>query len=244
MFYSQDFLTGIADLTMEERGQYITLLCLQHQKGGLTEKTIRLAVGNVSVDVIAKFSKNSDGSFFNERLAMEIDRRTDFIHSRRKNGQKGGRPKASAKPNGKPNGKPKNNLPENENENENVIEIEDENTKGGAGGKRVKQAKKAQTPAMPWDEPEFARAWETWKKYKREQFAFTYKPTGEQAALMELANLSGGRQETALAIIRQSMGKGWKGFFELKKTENEQRKATFEQYGQNLEQRYDALFGR
>jgi len=44
LFYSSDFLSGITDLTMEERGQYITLLCLQHQKGSLSEKTIRLSV--------------------------------------------------------------------------------------------------------------------------------------------------------------------------------------------------------
>ena len=35
LFYSSDFLSGIADLNMEERGQYITLLCVQHQKGRL-----------------------------------------------------------------------------------------------------------------------------------------------------------------------------------------------------------------
>jgi hypothetical protein len=58
LFYSSDFLNGVADLTMEERGQFITLLCLQHQKGTLTDKTIRLSLGSVSVDVLSKFSKN------------------------------------------------------------------------------------------------------------------------------------------------------------------------------------------
>ncbi len=52
LFYAQDFLVGCSDLTLEERGQYITMLCLQHQKGFVTEKTIRLTVGSVSVDVL------------------------------------------------------------------------------------------------------------------------------------------------------------------------------------------------
>jgi uncharacterized protein YdaU (DUF1376 family) len=115
LFYSSDFLSGVTDLTMEERGQYITLLCLQHQKGELNEKTIRLTVGSVSVDVLAKFQKSGD-CYKNLRLETEILKRLEFTESRRLNGQKGGRPKASAKPLAKPSGKPKKNLLENENE--------------------------------------------------------------------------------------------------------------------------------
>ena len=33
---------------------------------------------------------------------------------------------------------------------------------------------------------------------------------------MELSNLSQGKESTAIAIMNQSMAKGWKGFFELK----------------------------
>ena len=40
VFYTGDFLTGVIDMTMEERGQYITLLCLQHQKGHFSKKTL------------------------------------------------------------------------------------------------------------------------------------------------------------------------------------------------------------
>lgn len=116
LFYSSDFLNGVADLTMEERGQYITLLCLQHQKGSLTQKTIRLSVGSVSVDVMSKFTKDQDGNFYQPRLREEIEKRANFTESRRNNGFKGGRPKA----NGKPNGYAKDNLMEDENINEDV----------------------------------------------------------------------------------------------------------------------------
>jgi hypothetical protein len=119
LFYSSDFLNGVADLTMDERGQFITLLCLQHQKGTLTDKTIRLSLGSVSVDVLSKFIKDKDGNFFNERLQEEIEKRIQFTESRRNNGSKGGRPKNNTKP----LGLAKHNLMEdvNENENENII---------------------------------------------------------------------------------------------------------------------------
>lgn len=75
LFYSSDFLTGTSDLTMEERGQYITLLCLQHQKGRLTRKAVAIAVANATADVMAKFKIDKDGNFYNERLEIEADKR-------------------------------------------------------------------------------------------------------------------------------------------------------------------------
>lgn len=131
LFYSSDFLSGVSDLTMEERGQYITLLCVQHQKGSLSEKTIRLLVGSVSVDVMSKFLQETDGTFFNKRLREEIILRNNFTESRRNNGLQGGRPKK----NNKPNAKPKQNHMDNHMEDENINENKDINTdKGGAGG--------------------------------------------------------------------------------------------------------------
>jgi len=97
LFYSSDFLTGVAGLTMEERGQYITLLCLQHQHGHLPEKTIWLSLGLRSVteipDVMAKFQLDDSGLYYQERLNEEIEKRSNFIDSRISNGSKGGRPR-------------------------------------------------------------------------------------------------------------------------------------------------------
>ena len=129
LFYTQDFLTGCTDLTFEERGQYITLLCLQHQKGHLSEKTIRLTLGSVSVDVMSKFLKDEQGCYYNERMEDEINKRRHFLDTRYFNGKKGGRP---AKPNKKPNKKPTENLSDNDNEIGNDI-IE----KGGMGEKEI-----------------------------------------------------------------------------------------------------------
>jgi len=83
LFYSSDFLAGVQDLTMEERGQYITLLCLQHQKGHLTEKMIRLCCGNATADVLAKFRQDDNGLFFNQRLEIEVDKRKAHAEKQR-----------------------------------------------------------------------------------------------------------------------------------------------------------------
>lgn len=91
LFYSSDFLSGVSDLTMEERGQYITLICLQHQKGRLNKKTISLSLGLISLDVRLKFSEDENGNLFNERLEIEIEKRKKFCESRSNNGRQGGR---------------------------------------------------------------------------------------------------------------------------------------------------------
>ena len=93
MLYSQDFLVGVSDLTMEERGQYITMLCLQHQKGHLTKKNIQIAVGNVSEDVMSKFVKDDNGLYYNDILEKVILKREAYSQSRSENGKKGGRPR-------------------------------------------------------------------------------------------------------------------------------------------------------
>ena len=126
LFYSSDFLSGITDLTMEERGQFITLLCVQHQKGFLTEKTIRLLVGSISVDVISKFRLDENGNYFNERLKQETEKRNQFTESRRNNGNLGGRPKktTSKKQNHMVNHMVNHMENENEDVNENINEIE------------------------------------------------------------------------------------------------------------------------
>jgi uncharacterized protein YdaU (DUF1376 family) len=117
LFYTSDFLTGVTDLTMEERGQYITLLCMQHQKGHLSEKTICLTVGNVSVDVMKKFQIDGNGLYYQHRMEEETEKRSKFIESRIENGKKGGRKKTTSLTTSEAYGKHKAKLGENENEN-------------------------------------------------------------------------------------------------------------------------------
>lgn len=75
---------------------------------------------------------------------------------------------------------------------------------------------------MPWDSAEFKDAWDLWKVYKKEQHKFVYKGNhSEQAALMGLSEKAEGVEETALAILRQSMANGWSGLFKLRTEKND-----------------------
>jgi uncharacterized protein YdaU (DUF1376 family) len=128
LFYSGDFLVGVSDLTMEERGQYITLIALQHQKGHLSKRNIDLAVPNVSDFVLAKFKIDENGCYYNERTEEEIQKRNKYIEAQRSNGAKGGRPPKNPKEtHGLENENPRANPSENENENKiintNIIDI-------------------------------------------------------------------------------------------------------------------------
>lgn len=93
LFYSGDFLNGVIDMTMEERGIYITLLCLQHQKGHIQEKTIRFLAPNITDVVLSHFKIDENGLYYNQRMEDEMIKRHNFTESRRQNGCKGGRPK-------------------------------------------------------------------------------------------------------------------------------------------------------
>ena len=142
LFYSSDFLTGVIDMTMEERGQYITLMCLQHQKGHLSEETIRFCVGSVSDKVMSKYQQDDEGLYFNERLDAEISKRESFVESRQNNGKKGGRPPKQETDRFSV-GLPKENLRENENENRDEIESEGD-VETGSDTPRAK--KKSESP--------------------------------------------------------------------------------------------------
>ena len=89
LFYSSDFLSGVSDLTMEERGKYITLLCLQHQKGRLSKKAIDIATANATADVLAKFRQDENGKYYNERLEIEAKKRADHAEKQRQRALKG-----------------------------------------------------------------------------------------------------------------------------------------------------------
>ena len=123
MFYPADFLIGTMDMTDEEVGIYIKLLCRQHQKGNINPRLME----GLSPEILSKFRKDNQGNYYNERLKTEMMKRKKYAESRRRNGSKGGRPKKHMENHGeteqKPYGKPCENHTENVNENENENEI-------------------------------------------------------------------------------------------------------------------------
>jgi len=87
LFYTQDFSTGTQFFTDEQVGKYIRLLMAQHQHGHLTENQVLIICKSYDNDVLSKFSKDSDGKWFNERLETEIVKRQKYAESRGKNGK-------------------------------------------------------------------------------------------------------------------------------------------------------------
>lgn len=85
LLYTADFLVGVSFMTMEERGQYITLLCLQHQKGHMSMTEMEMVVGKVASNVLMHFKCDSNGLYYNERTEEELIKRNAYSESRRAN---------------------------------------------------------------------------------------------------------------------------------------------------------------
>lgn len=213
LFYSNDFLTGVLDLTMEERGQYITLLCLHHQKGRLTDKMIRMAAPGVSDDVLSKFKKDQGGLYFNERLEAEAERRRAYCESRRNNRKKKTSPSH------------KKHMSEHmEDEIENIGTTDESRGSGG----REEQVR------LPFPSVEFAEAWKKWKEYRQKTHRFKYKTaSSEKAALTELSNKAEGEEDLALLIIQKAISREWKGFFKL--SDEDIPKNNLNNYGEGVQ---------
>jgi len=88
-FYADDFLAGTLDLSQEEVGAYVRLLCHQWNRGSIpveTEKQQRLAGGSVSVDVLAKFRLVDGCGLVNDRLEKERAKQAKFRQKQREKG--------------------------------------------------------------------------------------------------------------------------------------------------------------
>jgi uncharacterized protein YdaU (DUF1376 family) len=89
LFYTADFLIGTSFFTNEQVGQYVRLLCHQHQNGPLSEANMCKILESTYVDsqnpVVKKFTKNEDGNYYQQRMALEIDKRANYSESRRSN---------------------------------------------------------------------------------------------------------------------------------------------------------------
>jgi uncharacterized protein YdaU (DUF1376 family) len=84
LFYTSDFLSGTFTMTDEQVGKYIRLLCLQHQKGRLTEKDMLSICKAYDNEIWDKFDQ-IEGFFINDRMYNESIRRSKFTESRRNN---------------------------------------------------------------------------------------------------------------------------------------------------------------
>lgn len=91
LFYTSDFLSGVTFLNMEQRGQYITLLCEQHQHGSIPENHMINICGSLDSPVLKKFERDEGGNYYNPRMRYETNKRKMYCESRKNN--KAGRKK-------------------------------------------------------------------------------------------------------------------------------------------------------
>jgi hypothetical protein len=85
LFYTSDFLAGTMTMSNEHVGMYIRLLCLQHQKGKLTEHDMKYICSTYVEHVYSKFKQDENGFYFNERLLEESEKRKRYSDSRKNN---------------------------------------------------------------------------------------------------------------------------------------------------------------
>lgn len=82
LWYPGDYLVGTMGMTWEEKGRYVELLNLQHQKGHLN---IERLMPDCPKEVLAKFIQDEDGLWYNVRMEEEQIKRSKFVQSRRNN---------------------------------------------------------------------------------------------------------------------------------------------------------------
>lgn len=218
LFYTSDFLTGVSDLTMEERGQYITLLCLQHQKGRLSKKMITIAAASVSDDVLSKFKIDESGLYYNSRLELEAHKRAEHARKQSERAKKGWEKRKKEKQSPPVATANATALPlENENENESRIKNKDVN----------KSLSKVSLSDFPFTSSNFLKAWKAWLEHKLEIKKPYKTERGEKMTLKKLARESG-TEEIAIITIEHSIAREWEGLHKPKNNDTNRKKGGFD----------------
>lgn len=208
LFYPGDWLGGTMTFSRSHKGAYMDLLMVQFNNGHMSLQDIETVLG-VDFQTMwesklkAKFLQDEKGLFFNQKLENEVNKRKNFTDSRKKN--------LTNKLNHTESHKETHTESRMEDENENVNKKE--NRKRGAGEK----------PKLNFGslQDSFSEKWETWIKFKKEQFKQSYKnPESEQLAINSLIEISKGDYIAAEKIINQSISNLWKGLFEIKTLQN------------------------
>lgn len=88
MMYSGDFLSGTFTMNYEQRGKFITLMCIQHQKSYLTEADMKSVLSEEDYLLAEKFYKADDGNWYNQKMTDVINERKEYTANRLKNFQK------------------------------------------------------------------------------------------------------------------------------------------------------------
>ena len=203
-FYAQDFLTGTLDMTMEEKGIYITLLSIQWSKGEIPKERLGLLIHREwdgVPDLVKKKFTDLGDTVRNERLYLAKVKMDEFREKQRVNGLKGGRPKTQNKTNKNPN---------------KSSSIEDRSKKI-----EVRKKKKDIEVELPFSSEIFSETWNAFLKMKWDVKKFKYKSEESmKRQLLNLVNMSGNDETLAIKILNNSIANQWDGIHPLKNNNN------------------------
>lgn len=206
-FYAQDFLTGTLDMTMEEKGIYITLLSIQWSKGEIPKERLGLLIHREwdgVPDLVKKKFTDLGDTVRNERLYLAKVKMDEFREKQRVNGLKGGRPKTQNKTNKNPN---------------KSSSIEDRSKKI-----EVRKKKKDIEVELPFASEIFSETWNAFLKMKWDVKKFKYKSEESmKRQLLNLVNMSGNDETLAIKILNNSIANQWDGIHPLKNNNNYDR---------------------
>ena len=220
--YADDFLAGTLEMSQEEVGQFIRLLCHQWNRGSIpveTEKQQRLTGGCVSVDVLVKFRLCEDGLLRNERLETVRSEKDRYLQQQSQKGRKSAELRKLALTGSQPDTQPESNS------GSTVVEIRLQPKVNSPSPSPTPNKKDTATPKSQWDVgfgvelPESLRtdsclqAVKLWLQYKAEKRE-GYKKTGLAASLTKWS-----REFTAAdfpTAVENSIASGWKGIFPKK----------------------------
>lgn len=189
LFYPNDFLSGTLTMSDDQIGKYIRLLCLQHQRGHLSEKDMIFICKSYDEDIFSKFKIDEENKYYNDRLEREIVRRKAYSDSRSKN-RKATSDKQSEK---KKDKKIISSSYDNHIETETITIINELNLNN-----------------------EYTKVVSKWLEYKKSR-GEKYKTTMSLKSLInQLAKFSASNPITADMIVEQSIANNWAGLFELK----------------------------
>ena len=210
-FYADDFLAGTMTMTNEERGAYISLLCLQWSKGFVTELDIqRICLGmptHCQGICQGKFEVGDDGHYRNKRLEVERAKQKERSEKQRDIANLRWNKDANAMPTHMPD------------DAKAYAESVPEVCFPSPSPSPIKDTK---TPRSEWEVahgvelPELIRthncleAVKLWLQYKSEKRE-SYKKTGLTAALTKWS-----REFTPAefpSIVEHSIASGWKGLY-------------------------------
>ena len=211
-FYADDFLAGTITMTNEEKGAYISLLCIQWSRGFLTENDFqRVCAGmptHSSGICQGKFQVDAEGNYRNKRLEAERTKQREYSEKQREIANRRWKVDANALPTHMP-------------DDAKAMPTHMPESCSPSPSPSPKEKTKT-SPKSEWDVgygielPEAFRtqnclaAVKLWLQHKAEKRE-SYKKTGLTAALTKWSNEFSASEFPS--IVDHSIASGWSGIF-------------------------------